>query len=95
MLGTISSNSPTSTGIFLSTKQEGSTVYTQLKLIIFQESGGISFIGPSAEAINGMGDKLESKRLAQAAGVNTIPGKKKKIVVFYYVQGGIEVTDGF
>lgn len=38
------------------------------------ESGGISFIGPSAEAINGMGDKLESKRLAQAAGVNTIPG---------------------
>lgn len=27
------------------------------------------------EAINGMGDKLESKRLAQAAGVNTIPGE--------------------
>ncbi|XP_023717228.1 propionyl-CoA carboxylase alpha chain, mitochondrial isoform X2 [Cryptotermes secundus] len=38
------------------------------------EAAGISFIGPSVEAINGMGDKLESKRLAQAAGVNTIPG---------------------
>ncbi|KDR10693.1 propionyl-CoA carboxylase alpha chain, mitochondrial-like [Zootermopsis nevadensis] len=38
------------------------------------EAAGISFIGPSVESINGMGDKLESKRLAQAAGVNTIPG---------------------
>ncbi|KAJ9594842.1 hypothetical protein L9F63_013879 [Diploptera punctata] len=38
------------------------------------EEAGISFIGPSVEAITGMGDKLESKRLAQAAGVNTIPG---------------------
>lgn len=31
-------------------------------------------MGPSAAAITGMGDKLESKRLAMAAGVNTIPG---------------------
>ncbi|XP_076031382.1 propionyl-CoA carboxylase alpha chain, mitochondrial-like [Oratosquilla oratoria] len=38
------------------------------------EDNGISFIGPSAKAITGMGDKLESKRLAMAAGVNTIPG---------------------
>ncbi|KAL7636441.1 UNVERIFIED_CONTAM: hypothetical protein RMT77_013216 [Armadillidium vulgare] len=38
------------------------------------ENKGISFIGPSASAITGMGDKLESKRLAMAAGVNTIPG---------------------
>lgn len=35
---------------------------------------GVSFIGPNASAITGMGDKLESKRLAMAAGVNTIPG---------------------
>jgi acetyl/propionyl-CoA carboxylase alpha subunit len=42
-----------------------------------------------------MGDKLESKRLAQAAGVNTIPGRKKKIVVYHYVYDGAEVTDGF
>ncbi|XP_071552299.1 propionyl-CoA carboxylase alpha chain, mitochondrial-like [Panulirus ornatus] len=38
------------------------------------ETSGISFIGPNADAITGMGDKLESKRLAMAAGVNTIPG---------------------
>ncbi|XP_018322476.1 propionyl-CoA carboxylase alpha chain, mitochondrial-like [Agrilus planipennis] len=38
------------------------------------EGENITFVGPSAEAINGMGDKLESKRLAMAAGVNTIPG---------------------
>ena len=39
------------------------------------EDRNVSFIGPSASAITGMGDKLESKRLAMAAGVNTIPGK--------------------
>ncbi|XP_067007464.2 propionyl-CoA carboxylase alpha chain, mitochondrial isoform X2 [Anabrus simplex] len=38
------------------------------------EEAGVTFIGPSVKAITGMGDKLESKRLAQAAGVNTIPG---------------------
>ncbi|XP_050725092.1 propionyl-CoA carboxylase alpha chain, mitochondrial-like [Eriocheir sinensis] len=38
------------------------------------EDLGVSFIGPNAAAIVGMGDKLESKRLAMAAGVNTIPG---------------------
>merc|ERR1719481_1509128 len=38
------------------------------------ESDGIAFIGPSASAITGMGDKLQSKRLAEQAGVNTIPG---------------------
>src|SRR6476661_7449762 len=35
---------------------------------------GIVFIGPSPEAIAAMGDKIESKRLAQAAGVSTVPG---------------------
>ncbi|CAH1117584.1 unnamed protein product [Phaedon cochleariae] len=38
------------------------------------ENEKVSFIGPSARCITGMGDKLESKRLAMAAGVNTIPG---------------------
>ncbi|KAL1513319.1 hypothetical protein ABEB36_002741 [Hypothenemus hampei] len=38
------------------------------------ESEGVTFIGPSAEAIFRMGDKLESKRTALAAGVNVIPG---------------------
>src|SRR5690349_24997172 len=35
---------------------------------------GIVFIGPPPEAIAAMGDKIESKRLAQAAGVSTVPG---------------------
>ncbi|MCH7943909.1 MAG: acetyl/propionyl/methylcrotonyl-CoA carboxylase subunit alpha [Proteobacteria bacterium] len=35
---------------------------------------GVVFIGPGARAIRAMGDKLESKRLATRAGVNTIPG---------------------
>src|SRR5438270_1255461 len=35
---------------------------------------GIVFIGPSPDAIAAMGDKIESKRLAQAAGVSTVPG---------------------
>ena len=35
---------------------------------------GIVFIGPSAEAIAAMGDKIAAKRLAQEAGVATVPG---------------------
>ena len=35
---------------------------------------GIAFIGPDAHAIYAMGDKIESKKLAQAAGVSTVPG---------------------
>lgn len=34
----------------------------------------INFIGPSAEAISKMGDKIEAKKIAQAAGVNVVPG---------------------
>jgi acetyl-CoA carboxylase biotin carboxylase subunit len=35
---------------------------------------GIVFIGPPPAAIRAMGDKIESKRLAAAAGVPTLPG---------------------
>ncbi|MEI9888114.1 MAG: acetyl/propionyl/methylcrotonyl-CoA carboxylase subunit alpha [Rhizomicrobium sp.] len=35
---------------------------------------GIVFIGPNNRAIAAMGDKIESKKLAQAAKVNTVPG---------------------
>ncbi len=35
---------------------------------------GIEFIGPEKLAIQAMGDKIESKKLAQKAGVNTVPG---------------------
>jgi len=38
------------------------------------EERGVSFIGPDAHAITGMGDKIESKRVAAEAGVPTIPG---------------------
>src|SRR6188472_4665530 len=34
----------------------------------------IAFIGPPADAIAAMGDKIESKKLALAAGVNVVPG---------------------
>jgi len=34
----------------------------------------IAFIGPPAGAIAAMGDKIESKKLAKAAGVNVVPG---------------------
>ena len=36
---------------------------------------GITFVGPPAEAIRLMGDKLEAKRIAAEAGVPTIPGR--------------------
>jgi propionyl-CoA carboxylase alpha chain len=35
---------------------------------------GLVFVGPTPHAIRSMGDKITSKRLAQEAGVNTIPG---------------------
>ena len=38
------------------------------------EKAGIAFIGPGVAAIAAMGDKIESKKLAQAAGVNSVPG---------------------
>ena len=34
----------------------------------------IAFIGPNVEAIINMGDKIESKKIAEKAGVNVIPG---------------------
>ncbi len=38
------------------------------------EAAGLVFIGPPTGAIAAMGDKIESKRLAAKAGVNTVPG---------------------
>ncbi|WP_417820629.1 acetyl-CoA carboxylase biotin carboxylase subunit [Terasakiella sp.] len=35
---------------------------------------GVEFIGPEKLAIQAMGDKIESKKLAQKAGVSTVPG---------------------
>ncbi len=38
------------------------------------EKAGVVFIGPPASAIAAMGDKIESKKLAQKAGVSVVPG---------------------
>ena len=38
------------------------------------DAAGIAFIGPGKKAIESMGDKITSKRIAKDAGVNTIPG---------------------
>ncbi len=38
------------------------------------EAAGIVFIGPPSSAIEAMGDKITSKKLAMAAGVSTVPG---------------------
>ena len=38
------------------------------------EAAGIAFIGPPSPAIEAMGDKITSKKLAMEAGVSTVPG---------------------
>ncbi len=38
------------------------------------QNTGITFIGPDPESIAAMGDKIESKKIAQEAKVNTVPG---------------------
>lgn len=43
------------------------------------EENGIIFIGPSAEIMNMMGDKINSKQIAKQANVPTIPGVDESI----------------
>ncbi|SMX32672.1 acetyl-CoA carboxylase biotin carboxylase subunit [Actibacterium lipolyticum] len=38
------------------------------------EAAGVAFIGPPAGAIESMGDKITSKKIAQEANVSTVPG---------------------
>ncbi len=38
------------------------------------EAAGVVFIGPPSSAIEKMGDKITSKKIAQSAGVSTVPG---------------------
>ena len=43
------------------------------------QAAGLVFIGPPADAIRAMGDKIESKRLAVAAKISTVPGHMELI----------------
>jgi propionyl-CoA carboxylase alpha chain len=42
-------------------------------------NNGIKFVGPNYRAMELMGDKLESKRIAALAGVESIPGYEGEI----------------
>ncbi|MBU3100557.1 MULTISPECIES: pyruvate carboxylase [Clostridium] len=44
---------------------------------------GIEFIGPTAEMMDSLGDKIKSKIVANAVGVPTIPGDKKEVDTVY------------
>ena len=46
------------------------------------EGSGITFIGPSADAIRKMGDKARARQLAAAAGVPTLPGSQGQLTDF-------------
>ncbi|PID61944.1 MAG: acetyl/propionyl-CoA carboxylase subunit alpha [Gammaproteobacteria bacterium] len=43
------------------------------------DEAGIAFIGPGTYAIEAMGDKITSKKLAEEAGVNTVPGHPEAV----------------
>uniref|UniRef100_A0A8D0DCV3 Propionyl-CoA carboxylase alpha chain, mitochondrial n=1 Tax=Sander lucioperca TaxID=283035 RepID=A0A8D0DCV3_SANLU len=47
---------------------------------------GVAFIGPDTHAIMAMGDKIESKLIAKAANVNTIPGYDGVVKVWAHIQ---------
>ncbi|GKY88344.1 acetyl-CoA carboxylase biotin carboxylase subunit [Sinisalibacter aestuarii] len=38
------------------------------------DAAGVAFVGPPVKAIEAMGDKITSKKIAQEAGVSTVPG---------------------
>ena len=55
------------------------------------EEEGIIFIGPKHHSIAAMGDKIESKKLAGAAGVNCIPGVNTAIET---AEKAVEIAQG-
>ncbi len=55
------------------------------------EEEGVIFIGPKHYSIAAMGDKIESKKLADAAGVNCIPGVNDAIET---AESAVEIAKG-
>lgn len=51
---------------------------------------GVALIGPSSHAIKAMGDKIEAKKIAIDAGVNTVPGYMGSIAS---VEQAVEIAD--
>jgi acetyl-CoA carboxylase biotin carboxylase subunit len=49
---------------------------------------GVIFVGPSAEAIDAVGDKLRARRTAEALGIPTVPGTDRAVSVDDLVQFG-------
>ena len=43
------------------------------------ETENINFVGPASEIIRKMGDKIEARKIAKAAGVSTIPGSDGEV----------------
>jgi propionyl-CoA carboxylase alpha chain len=52
---------------------------------------GIVFIGPNPHAIDAMGDKIESKKAAAAAGVSTVPGY---MGIIETIDEAVKIADG-
>jgi acetyl-CoA/propionyl-CoA/long-chain acyl-CoA carboxylase, biotin carboxylase, biotin carboxyl carrier protein len=59
------------------------------------EDGGITFIGPSAAAIDAMGSKTRARELMQAAGVPIVPGTTEPVATVDDARKVIEADIGF
>ncbi|KAK2057497.1 pyruvate carboxylase [Colletotrichum caudatum] len=51
------------------------------------EKAGLIFVGPSADVIDSLGDKVSARKLAIAAGVPVVPGTEGAVATFEEVKG--------
>lgn len=45
-----------------------------MRFVAELEKLGITFIGPNSQAMDAMGDKIHSKKIAKQSGVSVVPG---------------------